>query len=222
MESLWEKIPIDIIRLLVDYLDTCNDVLNFCLDPHINSKIGLNPNNDFWRYFYQRDLSFDIKLEEEDDSVKDQYLFTKEIFKTFSNEKDHIITRGKRRGQISNGKEIKKLDVICEYGYDKLLLNNFNRIGFVDLKQFDGKILYEYSKIATLNGHLSVIDKIVKTGFNFHIKNERLLKIACKNNQLNIVKYLCEKNANYYIQEAAPFTLEKITRYFLWAPLLYP
>ena len=162
-QSRWEQLPLDVLYQQILILEDPSDILTFCHDPYINSKICQDKNGLIWRLLCQRNLSdlFVLKVEE---TLMDQYLKVIQTYKTLN--------------------IIKRLYFVAENGYEKLL----KRMSLSELSM-DMLMLSSALQFASEGGHLKIIKFLIKKGADLHFNREVPLRTAAHSGQLEIVKY---------------------------------
>ena len=169
--SRWEELPIDILYQQILSLEDPSQILTFCYDPYINSKICQDKNGDIWKLLFRRDLSeFPILIVNE--TLMDRYL-------------DAI--------QKSKNLRMEKLLLFAaENGYEKLLKE-------IRLSTLTFDWLSTALRLAANNGHLPIVKYLIEKGIDSPLNHENALKWAAQTGQLEIVKYLIEKNTDYHM-----------------------
>lgn len=167
--SRWEALPLDILYLEIEYLDTYEDIELFCSsDSYLDEKICQDPDGKFWQNLFKQTLSEDINLDS-DETVMSKYVKDKQKIKDLIEE-----------GAIDKSYDIKGFPqyyqlytFIAEKGYVKLLDNIFT-----------GKDLKSLYKLKEIPFSLEVLDF--------------MLFDAIEAGSLSMVKYLVEHSANLH------------------------
>lgn len=182
MESLWKKLPFDLIVKQLNYFNLRYEFNFFFKDPYINEKLCKDPNSTFWMNLYKKDFSDTISLSPEE-TIMNAYIDNKEIMSMSDANyegDDHLITAA-----IS--------------GFEKIIERALNQI-----KNINRILLY-----ACQNGHLSIIKLLIEHGANIHYKNDLPLRVAVFGH-LSIVQYLIEQGADIYAENEQAVQLAEV------------
>lgn len=166
--SRWEEVPLDVLYQQILILDNSLDILTFCYDPYIESKICQDKNGLIWKLLYKRDLSESFVLGPTE-NLMDRYLQITQKCKTLEIED--------------------LLWFASENGYENLI----RKIPFSDLPLIT---LSQVLNFAAHYGQLEIVKCLIEKGVDFHFHDEKVLRCAAEWRQFEIVKYLIEKGAN--------------------------
>lgn len=205
--SYWKFVPIDILSIIVDYLDKVEDIYKFCSDPSVFEKIGKDENNNIWKNKFQRDLSQEIKLDN-NQTIMSQYLRDFKPIPRYCT--DLIIEKGYEKlmsrttyfNDISYTEMLSEFNRACQYGHLSVVKyfmedSSFSYVCCNNKKAFLISIHY---------GHLSIVNYLLNVkDNNFNIKDidTGFIKLVIKLGHLSILRFLIE-NLKYPINFDEP------------------
>lgn len=220
--SYWEEIPVDILSLLIDYLDELKDVYKFLSDLYVKEKLCRDENNRVWESKFKRDFSEYIILDEltlkkygDNMTIMKKYLSEREYFK-------YIL-------KAINPTSTFIFSYIMETGFEKL----FNKIDMTNIPRssLNGylirsvslgylhmiKILIKYGAIITdqcfhvaCNGNIAIVKFLHENGCDLKNQNtSEILKNAILNDKMDIVEYLIKNGVNIKSVRISRYELEE-------------
>ena len=199
--SYWTGIPIDILSLLIDYLDELKDVYKFLSDPYVKEKLCTDENNSVWENKFKRDFSEYIELDHiyYVKGKREQRRLT--IMKKYLKEKEYL--KFLLKDKKTNKKYI--LEFIINYGYEKLIKNLNIPIG----KSID----YLFSN-ACCKGRLHIIKWLMDLGANIDYSEDpgilKNIKLICGSRNIQTIEYF--RQMGYTMKEEGKCGLEQCIR----------
>ena len=200
--SRWENLPLDVLYKQILSLKDPSEILTFCYDPYINSRICLDKNGLIWKLLFQRDLSeFPILTVEE--NLMDKYVETMQKSKTY--DMGTLLHFAARNGYEKLIKEI-SLSNISSNELSLALSGDAAYCGHLDIVKYlaekgaDFRNFNEYAlRNASFMGHLPVIKYLIENGADIHVYDEYPLRWSIENRHSEVTQYLLKNGANIQV-----------------------